>query len=158
MLIHFVHQKFKNFHLRPFQYTVSICICVGRQRILIGYSVVEKQVLNVRILRFLMYKGYLVLVCSFKGLLLILKFVVQEDDAPLQEMCRLLEIDLGQMRRWLCHRKVHNRQIVDRKEIDIRQKRDRYQIEKRQILDRKEIYIRQKRYIYQIEKRQMKQI
>ena len=40
----------ENSRLNPvFQYTISICICVSRQRILNRYRADEKQVLNVRI-------------------------------------------------------------------------------------------------------------
>ena len=43
----------ENSRLKPdFRYTISIYICVSRYRILNGYCVVEKQVLNVSILDF----------------------------------------------------------------------------------------------------------
>jgi len=32
--------------------------------------------------------------------------VINDEDAPLQEMCRLLEVETNQMKRWLCHRKI----------------------------------------------------
>jgi hypothetical protein len=42
-IILFVHQNLENSRLNPvFRYTISICICVGRWRILNEYYVVEK--------------------------------------------------------------------------------------------------------------------
>ena len=50
VIVFFVIRNLENTRLKPvFRYAIFICICVDRKRILNGYCVVEKLMLNVRI-------------------------------------------------------------------------------------------------------------